>query len=679
MKRMMKGAMALGMSLMMTVANMLPMARVFATDHGEGEYRLTLSVDSNADWVASLTVNGENYVENDVYLDSDGTYYLTIELHVPNDDEKENTSVRVGGGSGPFTIQQAGESEDWEGTHRKFTYTASYTVLSQESHVSLNPFSEQNQNPGPDGPQPPAPQGDIEAVVKLRGGEGSYMDLAPNEETGEPEEREIFYTETYVEAAFAINGGWPNQMMPEDEVPGEGYSQMVYHYDSEEEDETVDVTLMTLWHMRFVDDIIINGHSYPVGDYINYDDQKSYLDHYSGQVVSFTIEGVAKAEVYDITVKVKRSEHTWIGNFLWTADPTQEWEIERDEEGQPVLDEDGEFIYHLDGDGNRIPGRDYIGHSSLALVAVEYEVGGTVYRCNADEMACEWWDVEDEENVERCEIEDEDCVIPYIEFDSGSEEYDDGALVVPAGARVTMKVFPDYGYQVMGVEMMELETSEDGIGEFTFTVPEGAAYFVADVVPVEDVVATTTEAVTGGVIDLGEGQTTLNHGSARLEVKDAELTDEDKATFEDAAEGYAVKTYLDISLYNVTCKGGETCEGTEEDAWNERVRDLNEAATITLQLEEGVDGNEIVIVHEKHDGTYEIIPSVYDPETQTITFTTTSFSNYAIASRTVTAPETGGASRDGAFATAGVMYAFMVAMVLAGGAAVHLRFVAKRQ
>ena len=46
-----------------------------------------------------------------------------------------------------------------------------------------------------------------------------------------------------------------------------------------------------------------------------------------------------------------------------------------------------------------------------------------------------------------------------------------------------------------------------------------------------------------------------------------------------------------------------------------------------------MDGKKIVIVHEKHDGTYEILPAIYDSATQTITFETTSFSNYAIAGK----------------------------------------------
>ena len=60
---------------------------------------------------------------------------------------------------------------------------------------------------------------------------------------------------------------------------------------------------------------------------------------------------------------------------------------------------------------------------------------------------------------------------------------------------------------------------------------------------------------------------------------------------------------------------------------------MNQPATITLQLEQGINGEEIVIIHEKQDGTYEILPAKYDAKTQSVTFETTGFSKYAIASR----------------------------------------------
>jgi hypothetical protein len=123
-------------------------------------------------------------------------------------------------------------------------------------------------------------------------------------------------------------------------------------------------------------------------------------------------------------------------------------------------------------------------------------------------------------------------------------------------------------------------------------------------------------------------------GTARLDVKDIELNKEQISNFEEAAEGYEISSYLDISLFNTVFKG------TEKESWDTQVKDLNNEAEITLKLEDGVDGNGLVIVHEKHDGTYEIIPTTYDPETNTITFKTKSFSNYALATKTEEKVET---------------------------------------
>ena len=572
---------------MMMVANILPFIKVYAATHGSGEYEITASVDSNADWLASFTIDGEDWVNGDTYLSSDAEYSMTFELHIPNEDERANVGIRIGGDSGEFSFQQAGDTEDWQGTHRKYTFTASYTTPNAIQHVSINPYSEDNGEPQP-GP-------DSEAIINVDG---------LNEEDGR-----------------------------------------VSVWDSETEGK-VNILFETLWHMKFVGDIMVNGETITVADYINYDDQKSYLEHYNEQIVSFMVEfDRAANDTYDVTVETARNENQFIGNFLWTADPAQ------------------------------AGGENYIGNSSLAILAVEYTLGDTTYSCDSSTGRCAAWEVANPENRLECNIyEDEGCMIPYVEFNSSDGEYDDGSLVVPAGATITMQVIPDYGYQVLNVNMADLEVSDDGVGQFTFTVPGGAAYFVADVVAMEDVLTSGTEVVTGGAINLGEEQTTFNHGTARLEVNDVDLTEEGIASFEDAAGDYSIKTYLDISLYNMTCKGAATCTGTDEDSWNERVRELNEAATITLQLEDGVDGNEIVIVHEKHDGTYEIIPTEYDAETNTLTFTTTSFSNYAIASRTITSPDTGFATSLGADAEATTeIVVFVVSVSVVGAIALRKR------
>lgn len=509
----------------------------------------------------------------------------------------------------------------------------------------------------------PGPTGDTTANITVGAGAGTYKMTRRNPETGEYFEEDVAYDDR---VDFRINGSqW---------IPG----SPTISYDSDGNNDTVVFTFESLWIDRYYEDIVINGHTYTLADYnINYDDKSWWLAHNNAtQLVSFSITNVPKSESYNIVVKHgENNGERFIGNFLWTADPGQAWKVMKDGEGRLIRDENGNYVYELDENGDRIPNDDdYIGHSSINLVAVSYDLDNHTYTCDLDTDLCTDESHNENEGAISCVIsEDELCaknIMPYVSFESDeSVEYDDGALVVPSDAHVTMEIIPDYGYQIMNVNMSDLTVSENGVGRFTFKVPAGAAYFKADVVEMEDTVSTNTDLVASGEISLGENQTTLDHGTAKLNVSDVELEEGDITEFEDAAGDYEIKNYLEISLYNITCKGAEVCTGTDEDAWVDQIKDLNEPATITLQLEEGVDGNEIVIVHQKHDGTYEVIPTTYDPETHTITFTTTSFSNYAIASRTVESPETGAFTGDsGSSETNRVLAAITTAVIVAGAA-----------
>ena len=153
----------------------------------------------------------------------------------------------------------------------------------------------------------------------------------------------------------------------------------------------------------------------------------------------------------------------------------------------------------------------------------------------------------------------------------------------------------------------------------------GNAHLGAHFTPVADRVHSSSDKVKDGTIELGGKE--INSGSVVLSVGDVTLSNEQLTNFEETANGYEISSFLDIKLDQVIYKGSET------DVWSNELKELNNEATITLQLEKGVNGNEVVIVHEKHDGTYEIIPAVCNAETNTITFKTSSFSNYAIASK----------------------------------------------
>lgn len=369
------------------------------------------------------------------------------------------------------------------------------------------------------------------------------------------------------------------------------------------QDTTVTFTFETLWIGRFYEDIVINGTPYNVSNYIDFDDRTQWLQANHGtQMVSFDIPNVAKAANDTYNVVVKHGENTgkkYLATFLWTADPAQ------------------------------ASGHDYIGNSKLEFVKAVYKVGETTYTVTEEDLEGKLI-LEGNHKV----ANSADGFLNYGV--TADVNYDDGSLTLPGGAEVTMRVVPEYGYQVTSVNGgNNFKTTESGISEFTITVEEGTAgYFQATVEKVENTVTPTSEKVKAGNIALGDtAATDIKNGTVRLSVEDVELTSDKITNFEEKASeagDYKITNYLDINLDKVLYRG------TADSVWSEQIHHLTDKALITLQLEEGVDASNIVIVHNIDNGDkFEIIKiESYDPETNTISFYTDSFSNYAIATKT---------------------------------------------
>ena len=454
-----------------------------------------------------------------------------------------------------------------------------------------------------------------EANITIAAGEGTYTKTVYDPEAGEEHQEEINYDDV---ANFSINGSRWN--------PEEG----TISYNSNEEDNTVEFAFETLWIDRYYDDIVINGIAYIVSDYLDFDDRTQWLNANHGeQTITFTIPNVPKSNEYNIVVKHgENNGQKYLATFLWTADPSQEYEIERDEHGEPILDENGDYTYILDENGNKIPGKNYIGNSKLEFVKAIYEVGEQTYTVTEEQLEGKLQRRGDFESYTS-----DDGFLSYGVL--ADVDYDDGSLTLPGNAEVTMRVVPEYGYQVTSVNGgNDFNTTEEGVSEFTVVVPEGTAgYFLATVEKVDNVVDSISEKVKAGEITLGESaKDDIKNGTVRLTVEDVELSSDKIKGFEDKlneAGEYTISNYLDINLEKILYKG------TEDDVWSEQIHQLSDKALITLQLAEGVDVSNIVIVHNINDGDeYEIINiESYDPETNTISFYTDSFSNYAIATK----------------------------------------------
>ena len=206
-----------------------------------------------------------------------------------------------------------------------------------------------------------------------------------------------------------------------------------------------------------------------------------------------------------------------------------------------------------------------------------------------------------------------------------------GWVKIMPGSRVVFEFIPEYGYQLTSISIneQEVEATAD-MNKFEFTMPDGSGniHFSATFSETEDVLKTNSTAVSDGSIDLGNE---LDGGTAQLTVSDVELPADKIKGFSDAAGDYSVKTYLDIDLFQVFYKGKED----DSDVWSNKIDELDKEATVSIKLADGITADDIVIVHNVHDGEeYEVIKiESYNAATNTITFKTKSFSNYAIATK----------------------------------------------
>lgn len=433
----------------------------------------------------------------------------------------------------------------------------------------------------------------------LDNGEDDWKDLSNTNSTAVVNlSSDEEYKDSYQDAIIEING-YPINTEVEigEKLPATNNAK--YLYNAEENDGKVEFTFSTLFIQKYVGTIEINGKVYDVAnDLLDYSNRTDWLNHYKHQMVTIQIN-VDKVDTYNIKLNVTENEgkDQWIGNFLWTDDEKDEY----------MRDRDGNIMY--DEKENPRLSDIYIGHSLLEVVKVVYEIDEKEVTVEGDDL-----------------FKDK-----YIEYNPYGQT---ASLVVPEGAKCTMKITPEYGYQVtsFGVNGNVIETG-DAISEFTFPIHKGNFHLGAQVTEVDNKVDAKSEKVQEGSIKIANNE--IDSGSVILTVNDINPEDAKKAKFEETAGEYTINNYLDIDLDKVLYKG------TDEDVWSQRIHELNNEATITLKLEDGIDGNDIIIVHNINDGNeYEVIEiESYDLETNTITFKTSSFSNYAIASKGEKEPE----------------------------------------
>lgn len=199
------------------------------------------------------------------------------------------------------------------------------------------------------------------------------------------------------------------------------------------------------------------------------------------------------------------------------------------------------------------------------------------------------------------------------------------ASIVP-GSEVILRMIPEYGYQLESITINSqplIPLSDPST--YAYTMPDENVHISGIFTKTEDQIVINTDKVKKALIRLDENE--ITSGNSRLTIQDAVLTQQQLGAFKKAAGDYRIAGYFDIKLAQILYKN------TASNLWIKDIETLKKSAGVSLQMQADwkPENSELIVIHEKQDGTYEVIPATFDTAAQTVMFQTDGFSNYAVA------------------------------------------------
>lgn len=206
-------------------------------------------------------------------------------------------------------------------------------------------------------------------------------------------------------------------------------------------------------------------------------------------------------------------------------------------------------------------------------------------------------------------------------FAANAGNKDGGHFAADPGAKITIKLTPDYGYQLSGVQLnggATLEAQKD-VSTFTFTMPNTSVHFKGIFTKSEDAVVTTGNTVKSAAI--ANGANAANSGNLELKVSDNTEYNTAAATalVSDAVAAEAV----DLSLNQVVSKGNGT-------NWETGITEFEKPITLSLALKD-YDANYDYTVVRNHNGKLTALDTT--AINGTVSFATNQFSTYVIVKK----------------------------------------------
>lgn len=205
-----------------------------------------------------------------------------------------------------------------------------------------------------------------------------------------------------------------------------------------------------------------------------------------------------------------------------------------------------------------------------------------------------------------------------IPFANNPGDEKGGHIAVEAGKQVTVRLTPDYGYQLKGVSLNGGVTlaPQAEVSTFTFTMPDTNVHFKGIFTQTQDEIKTSGTKVSSASVE--NGANAAPSGNLRLTVEDSDAnTTNALAQVENAVSAEAVNLTLD----HIVSKG----DGTN---WENLVTQFDQPVKMKLQVADYDTAAGYEVVREHNGNLTKLTTSV--SENGTLTFETNQFSTYFI-------------------------------------------------
>ena len=206
----------------------------------------------------------------------------------------------------------------------------------------------------------------------------------------------------------------------------------------------------------------------------------------------------------------------------------------------------------------------------------------------------------------------------FSNFANNPGDKSGGHLAVKRDDVVTIKLIPDYGYQLSGASIngVELEALDNQVSTFTFTMPDTNVHFKGIFTQTSDEINTSATKVSSASFE--NGANAAPSGNLRLTVEDSDAnTTNALAQVENAVSAEAVNLTLD----QIVSKGNGT-------NWETPVTQFGQPVKMNLKVADYDTAAGYAVVRE-HDGNLTKLTTSVS-EDGTLTFETNQFSTYFI-------------------------------------------------